>query len=150
MPRLHDAGVLEQLVSRLERLDAEAPGRWGRMDVGQMICHLADAFRWGLGERTGTEIRLPVPAWVARFVALRLPLPWPRGAPTMPEMDQRVRGTPPGDFQQDRAELVELLRRFAALESGWPRHPLFGAMSRDDWGRWAWRHTDHHLRQFGA
>ena len=137
-------------MARVEALKPDAERRWGRMDAGQMICHLSDAFRWGLGERGGTEIRMPVPAALARFVALRLPLPWPRGAPTMPEMDQRVRGTPPGDFERDRAELVALLHRVRTREAGWPRHPLFGAMSRDDWGRWAWRHTDHHLRQFGA
>ena len=68
----------------------------------------------------------------------------------MPEMDQRAGGTPPGEFRRDRAELVDLLRRFAAREADWPRHPLFGTMNRDDWSRWAWRHTDHHLRQFGA
>ena len=29
-------------------------------------------------------------------------------------------------------------------------HGLFGVMSRRDWQRWAYRHTNHHLRQFGA
>jgi hypothetical protein len=30
-----------------------------------------------------------------------------------------------------------------------PAHGLFGTMSLRDWQRWAYRHTDHHLRQFG-
>lgn len=28
-------------------------------------------------------------------------------------------------------------------------HFLFGTMTARDWYYWAWRHTDHHLRQFG-
>jgi hypothetical protein len=68
----------------------------------------------------------------------------------MPEMDQRAGGTPPGEFRDDLRELVDLMERFAVCEGGWPRHPVFGVMSRNDWGRWGYRHTDHHLRQFGA
>ena len=30
------------------------------------------------------------------------------------------------------------------------RHPFFGAMSPNQWLRWGYLHTDHHLRQFGA
>jgi hypothetical protein len=32
----------------------------------------------------------------------------------------------------------------------WPTHPIFGRMSEAAWMRWAYLHTDHHLRQFGA
>ena len=28
-------------------------------------------------------------------------------------------------------------------------HPIFGRMSERTWLRWAYLHTDHHLRQFG-
>ena len=30
-----------------------------------------------------------------------------------------------------------------------PMHGNFGTMSVRDWQRWAYRHTNHHLRQFG-
>ena len=30
-----------------------------------------------------------------------------------------------------------------------PSGGFFGAMSRDDWQRWAYKLTDHHRRQFG-
>ena len=29
-------------------------------------------------------------------------------------------------------------------------HGIFGPMSPRDWHRWAWKHTDYHLRQFGV
>jgi hypothetical protein len=29
------------------------------------------------------------------------------------------------------------------------RHPVFQKMSAAEWGRWAYRHVDHHARQFG-
>ena len=48
-----------------------------------------------------------------------------------------------------REKFVALLRR-VALADTLPEHPLWGRMSRGMTGRYVWRHTDHHLRQFGA
>ncbi len=151
MASLHDPQRLRTALARLGQLGPDTPARWGRMNAHQMVCHLSDSLRFALGERATTEeLRFPVPAPVARFVALHTPLPWPRGAPTLPEMDQERQGTPPDEFDTDRRELESLMTRFAATTSGWPRHPIFGFMSQAQWGRWAFRHTDHHLRQFGV
>jgi hypothetical protein len=37
----------------------------------------------------------------------------------------------------------------ATSDSLEPLHGLFGVMTLRGWQRWAYRHTDHHLRQFG-
>ena len=29
-------------------------------------------------------------------------------------------------------------------------HPKFGPLTQSEWGRLAWKHRDHHLRQFGV
>ena len=89
---------------------------------------------------------------VIKFIALRLPLPWPRGRiQTVPEAEQGRGGTPPGEFEHDMRELTTLISRFceAAPAERRTTHPLLGAMSTELWGRWAYRHMDHHLRQFG-
>ena len=65
------------------------------------------------------------------------------------ELDAERDGTKPVEFERDRAELSALLRR-VALADTLPEHPLWGRMSRGMTGRYVWRHTDHHLRQFGA
>ena len=87
-----------------------------------------------------------------RLIALRLPFKWPKGVPTMPETDQMKGGTPPGDFESDRGRLRALVDEFAGWERDGdrPPHPIFKKMSRKDWGRWGYRHMDHHLRQFGC
>jgi len=44
----------------------------------------------------------------------------------------------------------ELLARFAGTSAAeMPPHPIFGQMTRAEWLRWGYLHTDHHLRQFG-
>jgi hypothetical protein len=63
-----------------------------------------------------------------------------------------VAGTKPVDFAADVADVETLLQRIKARDNSqdWPRHPIFGRMSQRAWLRWAYLHTDHHLRQFGA
>ena len=89
---------------------------------------------------------------LVKWIALYLPLRWPPGIPTRPEIDQECAGKKPGTFAADVAELEALLERVASREkdAAWPTHPVFGRMSRVAWLRWAYLHMDHHLRQFGA
>lgn len=122
------------------------------MTAHQAVCHLADSLRGVLGDRPIPPIPNLLVKTVGRAFALWTPLPWPKGTPTAPIVDQVAGGgTPPGDFGRDVAELSALLDRFAAMDSrALHPHPVFGRLTRGEWGRWAWRHADHHLRQFGA
>ena len=87
-----------------------------------------------------------------KWFALSVPVRWPHGVPTMPEMNQEKGGTPPGEFAADVAELEELINRITRTERDfdWASHPMFGRMPDRDWLRWGYLHMDHHLRQFGA
>jgi len=64
----------------------------------------------------------------------------------------RAEGTRPSVFEKDLARVVDGVERIAAAGPGSliPAHGFFGSMSVPDWQRWAYRHIDHHLRQFGA
>lgn len=148
MNSLADPGATASLVTRLNKLHPERPRAWGRMTPNEMLCHLADAFDAALGARTCA----PADTWMLRnvikYVALHTSLEWPQGRPTLPEVQQGVGGTPPADFEQDRARAIGLLRRFAAEDARCAAHPFFGPLTKDEWMIWGYRHTDHHLRQF--
>jgi len=143
-----DPAALARLEARLRALRPDAVRRWGTMEPGEMLCHLGDASASVLGRPGGTAgPRRPLLRWLA----LATPLPWPRGRPTLAKVDPRRDGTRPTDFEADRRRAIEGLRAVAAaapeaLPAG---HFVFGAMRAVDWWRWAYRHTDHHLRQFG-
>ncbi len=105
-----------------------------------------------LGEKVVKETAVPIPRPMLRWMVLYGPLRWPSGVPTSPELDQCGGGTAPEDFAADVGRLEALLRAMSTggANGRWPRHPLFGRMSRADWMRWGYLHADHHLRQFGA
>jgi hypothetical protein len=147
----------QQIVERLHKIQPSSPRVWGKMTAPQMICHLADSFRVTIGEKTWTTQRIsvtwvPLPSWFVKWVALEVPLPWPRGVATRPEVDQKGGGTPPQEFQTDLHELLRLLGRFtrSPRDFEWQPHPMFGLMKDADWMRWGYLHMDHHLRQFGV
>ena len=128
---LFDSSVQTAVLERLSRLHPDSPSRWGRMSPHEAICHLADSFTWALGRReTSTIAGPPLPPWLLKLIALKLPIPWPKGTPTTPENDQEQGGTPPTDFEADRGRLEAVIREF----SDWPKdrpfrsHPLFKEM----------------------
>ena len=114
-----------------------------------MVCHLADTFRFALGERRTSRVWLPIPRFLARWLGLHTALPWPKNGPTLPEFDQlKGSGTSPEGLERDKRSLRTLMERFVEQDRGWPEHPVFGVMNHREWGIWAYRHVDHHLRQF--
>jgi len=142
----------DEILRRLKAVRPDSARRWGRMSAPQMVCHLCDAFRMALDQKPVRPVSSLAGRTVMKWVALYLPLPWPAGIPTRPEIDQECGGTPPADFAADVAQV----EAFVELVSADPqrchgqRHPLFGPMSVSAWLRWGYLHTDHHLRQFGA
>lgn len=152
MRRLAEQRDFDELARRIRAFTPESPRLWGQMSCSQMICHLADAFRRPLGERPAAALR---DTWFTRtflrWLVLRTPLPWARGASTSPDIDQVAgQGTPPGQFSKDVSVLLALMRRFIVEAEPRPPHSLFGPLSASEWARWGWAHVDLHLRQFGA
>ena len=149
MSTLADPKVRAACRERIERLNPNASPKWGRMTARQMVCHLNDSFRVGMGEKYASPATSLIQRTFIKWVALRAPVKWPPGVSTRPEIEQGRGGTPPTEWEIDRAELLRLMDAFAKLET-FGVHPAFGKMSYRDWLIWGYRHVDHHLRQFGV
>jgi hypothetical protein len=150
MKNLSTPGVRQEIVARIQQLSLEDRAQWGRMTVQEMVCHLDDSYKAALGEKVVLPATGLLQQVVLKRLALRSPLPWAKGYPTRPEVEQGKGGTPPGVFTEDRTALLKTLDRFCdGLSSPPLPHPIFGAMTHGDWMRWGFLHADHHLRQFG-
>lgn len=147
MSTFNDARHREAVLARLGNLTPDAQRQWGTMTAHEMVCHLSDGYRASNGLIVCVPVDTLFTRTVLRGVALHMPMAWPRGAKTVAEADQRRGGTRPASWDADHAELLRLVRTFEAVEGR--AHPIFGPLSVSEWGTWAWRHADHHLRQFG-
>ena len=141
-----------ELLKRLAGLQPDSARRWGRMSAPQMVSHLRDAFLMGTAQKPVRRQSALHQRTIVKWIALYAPIKWPAGRiATVPEIDQTIGGTPPGDFDRDVADvraLVEIISSQRGFFEG-RTHPIFGQLSDAEWMRWGYLHVDHHLRQFG-
>lgn len=146
---LQDGQVRAATLARFRSIPADRTPHWGTMTAPRMVVHCTDALRMATGE---LPVRvLPIGRVLGATglgTVLARYMPFPKGSPTHPKLLARV----PTAFGDELSQLAAALEAFAAKPrvSKWPPHPLFGTLSPASWGVLAWRHLDHHLRQFGA
>ena len=150
MKSLRNEQCCEELIGRINTLSPDAKPAWGRMSVEQMLSHLVQAgelpFESSVGDRSSFMSRNVIKHLVLSVV------PITKEVPTSPDMDQQQNGRPPEGCEVDRAKAIESIHKLGKLplEQKCLDHPFFGPMSVKQWCRLAYKHTDHHLRQFGA
>ena len=147
MKTVFDGTDRSALYERLDGLTLERTPLWGRMTCGQMLAHLTDGVRMTLGELAVQPKRGPLRFGPIRHAVIHW-LPFPKGAPTAPELLVRCAE----DCAVEIAALKAAVDRMAGMTGlqTWEEHPAFGRMTEHDWGVLVYRHVDHHLRQFGA
>jgi hypothetical protein len=135
----------QELLDRLERLKPAATPLWGTMTAPQMLAHLADWMLMAKG-----EIKVALQTRPQRYPPLKQLLiywlPFPKGIATSPELI----GRQPLEWDIEREAVRQHVRSFESNRNvTWPEHPVFGKMTPKAWSVFAYRHMDHHLRQFG-
>ena len=139
-----------EVLDRVSRVREDSQRRWGSMSAHQMICHLSDSFRAALGEKEISPSSTLFKRTMYKWAALWLPLPWPHGVKTRPEMDQQQGGTQPVEFASAVKKLRTLFDRLCGWTGEFAPHAMLGQLSRTERMRHAYLHVNHHLRQFGA
>lgn len=148
MASLWQESARQRLRERLAVLRPDAPPRWGKMNGPQMLAHVTDALRMATGDLAVAPGKL-----LLRYPPLKqlmvYVLPIPKGVPTARELLARI---DQAQFGQEAAAFPEMLERFASrpADAPMPAHPAFGPLTRRAWGVLAYRHVDHHFRQFGV
>ena len=145
---LFEPSAVQNVVSRLQNVTAVTPAQWGKMNAAQMMAHCKATFDVYFGGLKPKRNLMGVFFGKMAMKRLISDKPWPRSLPTAKEFiiaNER-------DFQKERAMLVDAIKQFT--EKGQTVssfvHPFFGKVSSDVWGKFSYRHLDHHLQQFGA
>ncbi len=147
MPTIWNDAERDALAERVRALTPAHAARWGRFSVAGMVAHLNDALRMANGDLPVAAKAPPFLKWApVRYLIIHV-LPMPKGAPTAPELIARSTAA---DLAHEQQAFDTLLADLPRRETLAPTHPAFGRMTREDWGAIVHKHTDHHLRQFGA
>jgi hypothetical protein len=149
MKNLFQQEAVDDVLSRLDKLQPASLRQWGKMDVGQMMAHCSAALDMASGRLNPP--RMLIGRLIGPFIR---PIytndkPFSKNNPTDKQLvvsDQR-------DFLHEQEQLKQKVRQFhEGGEAQCTRHPhpFFGALTPQDWSRGMYKHLDHHLRQFGA
>ena len=148
MKTFWDTATREEICRRVDRLTTDSKAQWGKFNAAQMLAHVNDAMLMALGDVEAAPKATPFRRWPLKQLIVYV-APWPRSAPTAPELLTRCDGA---KFADEKAAFRQVAGRLAAKprQDAWPEHPAFGALTHRAWGVLEYRHADHHLRQFGV
>lgn len=147
MKTVFDKTTRDELIKRINGLDENSHRQWGKMNIYQMITHCALWEEMILGKKKYKRV------FVGRLfgkIALKGLLkdesPMGRNSPTIPEF--RISGN--GNISVERTKWISLIEEHAHFSNPDFEHPFFGKLTREQIGYLAYKHADHHLRQFNS
>jgi hypothetical protein len=133
----------ESIVERLNSLDGTDKRLWGTMSESQMLEHCRKQIEMAIG-KIPTKPLFPRPLQWLTKITFGYYLPWPKNLITAPEMVARSEDK----LEIELEKLLVAVSAFVEAEKLYP-HPIFGNLTKEDWGLIIYKHLDHHLRQFG-
>lgn len=147
MKTIFDKTIIDELVQRVNILTANSQSKWGKMNVYQMLKHCTMSEEMFQGKKTYKRLFIGhLFGKIALNGILKDEKPMKQNSPTHPEM--KITGA--GNFENEKAKWIELLQAYSSFSNLDFVHPFFGKMTKDEIGKYVYKHSDHHLRQFGC
>jgi hypothetical protein len=146
---LLDRQAAELIISRALKLHSASKPLWGRMNVQEMLLHCNLCNRQLLhGQDVNMHTGLKQKA--LKFLSLYVVPVFPKNLKGA-EKNDTVGKVIPGDFDGQLQQFTGLIMAIAMhKETIRLHHIAFGKLTTKEWGIAAWKHMDHHLRQFGV
>lgn len=138
------------VTQRVQQLSADKAPLWGSMTAAEMLLHCNRIHQQLLEATESATKPTTLRQHLVRIVVLYLMPHFPKGAKAPARVVTKGLVSAEG-FEKEKADFVNWISRFAThtvpITAG---HPYFGRLSTNQWGLAAYKHIDHHLRQFGV
>jgi hypothetical protein len=136
----------ENLISRIEKLNENSQPLWGKMSVYQMLKHCSQWEEMALGKQVYKQSLLGKLVGKIALKDMLTNKPMKPNLPTVPSFKIKEEG----DANAEKVKLITLLEEHGQCENNGFVHPFFGRLTCEQGGQIAYKHADHHLRQFGV
>jgi len=150
MKNVFSSTDVEQIIERVNTLTPSTKGKWGKMNVAQMMahCNVTYEFVYDNNHPPNSAIKkFFLKLFIKSFVVGEKP--YRRNTRTAPEFLITV----DKDFGKEKARIIEYLRRTQELgETHFDNKESrsFGRLTVKEWNIMFYKHLDHHLNQFGV
>ncbi|MFL5787991.1 MAG: DUF1569 domain-containing protein [Flavisolibacter sp.] len=145
MNSIFEKSSYENIIDRLGKLTRNSTPLWGKMNVSQMLHHLNLTVEAPLGK---IQTKGKPNFFMKMFKnILYNDKPFGKGSPT--PKDFKISGN--YDFETEKAKYLSNLHEvyIGGKNRNYSPHIFFGKLTSDQWGMHIYKHTDHHLKQFG-
>ena len=150
MKTVFDKTTREELMSRINTLDESKAAEWGKMNAYQVLKHCSSWEEWVHGRNNTVYKRSFMGLLFGRWVLKSMTKddePLRRSTPTSPQF---VITETSGEIEPFKRKWIALIEEYARFSNPNFVHDFFGKMTPEQIGILAYKHTDHHLRQFGC
>lgn len=150
MKTVFDQSTRDELITRIGMLQQGSTALWGRMTIYQMLKHCSMWDAWVTGVDTKKYPRALMGYIFGRMALKNITKDdtlIPKNAVSL--ADFIVKETV-GDIAAEKKKWIALVESYAHFNNPGFIHSFFGKMTREQIGYFAYKHTDHHLRQFNC
>jgi hypothetical protein len=147
---IYSQEVADQFTSRINKLSANTPNQWGKMDVSQMMAHCNVSYEMAFDEnykKSSSFLRFILKNLAKKALVNDSPLK--KNSSTAAEMIIKTSK----DFETEKRVLIANVKNLVEKGENYfhlKDHPGFGVMTKDEWNNFYYKHLDHHLTQFGV
>ena len=148
MKTVFDKTTRDELISRINSLTADSAALWGKMNVYQMLKHCTLWEEWIQSNKKNKQAFVGILfGKMALKGLLKDDSPLRHNTPTLAEL--KIKETT-GDIAFEKKRWIALINEYAHFSNPGFVHTFFGKMTKEQVGWMAYKHIDHHLRQFNA
>ncbi len=150
MKTIFDKNIRVKLSERIGQINQNDKAQWGKMNTFQMLKHNTYWNSWILGKDDHTykqEFIGKIFGKMALRKMIKNEKPFDKNIPTSAQFKVKESN---GDLESEKSKWTSLIKEYENYSNPNFVHDFFGKMTKEQIGVLVYKHTDHHLRQFGV
>jgi len=149
MKSIFDEEVRIELIARIDSLQPGTKAQWGTMTAEQMVRHCILTEEYYRGK---IAVKRSFLGRILGRIAINAILKddrttFRKNSMTAPQF--KVTNSV-NHFEDNKQKWQALIEQYKDFNSKYFTHWFFGKMTRDELGKFIYKHSDHHLNQFGS
>ena len=150
MNTIFNKRIREEFIHRINSINENSTILWGKMNVFQMVKHNTYWNGWILGKDNHTYKQAFIGKIFGKLALIKMikdEKPLDKNIPTSAQFKVKEIA---GNIENEKEKWISLLNEYENYSNPDFIHDFFGKMTKEQVGYLVYKHTDHHLRQFGV
>lgn len=146
MKSIFDKTTRDELISRINSLNENSMAEWGKMNVSQMMKHCSQWDEMALGKKHYKQSFFGKLFGRMALKDIAKDEPLKKNLPTVPSF----KIIEFANFTEEKNRWIKMLDEYTSYSGDGIIHPFFGVMTKEQIGYFAYKHANHHLKQFNS